>query len=96
MKKTLPDPPPPPNHHLDDLTESFTGDCPTLRQSIETHTLHEKGKTALLQMLTSNPLPCHSSCHRRRAAMKMKTQAHQARPMEPEDRLQVAMEAFYI
>jgi hypothetical protein len=69
LKKASPDLPPPPSHHLDDLTESFTDDHSLLRWSTEAPSLHEKGKTVLLEMSGSNLLPCHNSCHWRRSRL---------------------------
>jgi hypothetical protein len=81
LKKASPDPPTPPSHHHDGLTGSFTCGRPVLRRSTEAYSFHERGRTALLEMLVIRLLPCHSSCHRRRAARPPPTQMHQARPM---------------
>jgi hypothetical protein len=94
LNKASPDPPTPPSHHHDDLTGSFTIERPALRWSTEAQSLHEKGRTTLLEMPASNPLPCHTSCHQRRTARKMKTRARLARPMELGDRLWFATYAL--
>jgi hypothetical protein len=94
LKKASPDPSTPPSHHHDDLTGSFTIERPTLRRSTEAQRLHEKGRTTSLEMPASNPLPCHASYHRRRAARKMKTWERLARPMELSDRLRFATYAL--
>jgi hypothetical protein len=90
LKKASPDPQSPPSHHHDGLTVSFTCERPALRRSTEAQSFHEKGRTALLEMPVSNPLPCHTSCHRRKTAGKTKTRERLARPMEHGDLLQVA------
>jgi hypothetical protein len=90
LKKASPDPPTPPNHHHEGLTGSFTCGRPALRRSTEAHSFQEQRRMALLEMLVIRLLPCHSSCHQRRAARPPTTQTHQARPMEPGILLQIA------
>jgi hypothetical protein len=90
LKKASPDPPTPPSHHHDGLTGSFTCGRPALRRSTEAHRFHERGRTALLEMLVIRLLPCHSLCHRRRAARPPSMQTYPARPMEPDILLRFA------
>jgi hypothetical protein len=90
LKKDPPVSPEPPSHHLSGLTRSFTSGRLVLRRSTEAWILQETGRAALLEMLVSNPLPCHTSCHQRRTARRKKTQSRRARPEELGDRLHVA------
>jgi hypothetical protein len=92
LKKDSPDSPEPPNHHHDGLTKSFTSERLALRRSTEARNLQKKGRTALLEMLILNPLPCHTSCHGRRTTRKMKMRARLTRLMELSGQLHVAME----
>jgi hypothetical protein len=87
LKKASLDLSTPPSHYHAGLTEGFTCGRPALWWSTESHGLHEKGRTALLEMPVSNLLPCHTSCHQRRIARKTKTQSCQAWLMELNDRL---------
>jgi hypothetical protein len=93
LKRVSPGSPSPPSHHHGDPTKIFTSERPALRQSTKTLSLWEKERTALLEMPVSNPLPCHTSCHRRKTARKTKTRERLARPMELGDLLHIATEA---
>jgi hypothetical protein len=61
LKKASPDPSPPPSHHLGDLTESFIGEHPALRQNPNAERASMRwGKTTLLEMLVFKLLQCRS------------------------------------